>query len=384
MRGAGAGGRASWLTRAGLLWALLSTVGAVPARADALFVQLVGTRTANTAGTTTVITSAVTVFAGDVIVVAFVGDTANATGVTDTRGSTYTQLAAHDVGNGEFYSSIWAAPVTTTLLPGDTITVTSGSTAVRLAAAYDYYGVAVPLVVSTSVNRDFSADFDTGQATGNTGDLMFGLFGSGSGGGFAPTGGSTLRTDLSASNGIVVDTLTTVDMIIPGGGSYGATGMVPAETFWAGELAILRAAAGAPTPTASPTATATPTATRTPTSTATSTATASATATATVTSTTTATAIATATPTATATGSPAATATPTVTTTGTQAATATASASATSVPTSTGTPTALATPTPTATPAATRTPTPVIPEPPAWLLFAVGLAPLLWLARRRR
>jgi uncharacterized repeat protein (TIGR02543 family) len=107
------------------------------------FIGSIGTATANTTGTTLVITPAASVTAGDDIIVTFASDPSQTyeISVSDNAGNTYYQVAS-STSSGNLRSYIFAAYHVNALTTSNAITITHTSVVARAAAANVFRGLA--------------------------------------------------------------------------------------------------------------------------------------------------------------------------------------------------------------------------------------------------
>jgi hypothetical protein len=142
-----------------LLWAALLLSGS-DVYAVATFVKTIGTSTTQSTGTTISVTvPAAGVAAGNSIIVAFGMDgTAGTVSCTDSSGNGY-QVDSSVINSTTKTSRtvICSAHKVTALAPGNTITVTSPSTATRAISAFEFSGLVPRFLLSDSADKKSTA-----------------------------------------------------------------------------------------------------------------------------------------------------------------------------------------------------------------------------------
>lgn len=121
-----------------------------PGAGTGSFVKVVGVAQTEAASSTMQMTVAGVVPVGNTLVVKVAQDfTSGAPTIADTRGNTYTRQRTAATGGSTMRASIYTAPVTTALQPGDTITVTMsvGTVASKCVVVEEYTGLLSPLTL---------------------------------------------------------------------------------------------------------------------------------------------------------------------------------------------------------------------------------------------
>ncbi len=108
----------------------------------ARYVKNIGNVNTKTTGTSLVINVTESVPAGNTIIVRVLTDyTASAATIADSKGNTYTRDRTAPNSGNTMRAAIFSAPITTALVPGDTITITTPSTAAKVAIADEFRGL---------------------------------------------------------------------------------------------------------------------------------------------------------------------------------------------------------------------------------------------------
>lgn len=122
-----------------------------PVVGSATHIQSVGTVSTETAGTSMQVTVSNTVSNGNTLIVRVLTDySASAPTVSDSKGNTYTRDRTAPNSGNTIRAAIYSAPVTTSLVPGDTITITSASVTDRAAAVDEFSGLAASSILDQS------------------------------------------------------------------------------------------------------------------------------------------------------------------------------------------------------------------------------------------
>jgi hypothetical protein len=145
-------------------------------------VQDIGTANSASSAATLTITASAPVAQGDTILLALGGSTTSATiGVADTKGNTYHQDLLFLAGNP---TSIYSAPVTTALVPGDQITVTfTGGTPpiFSIATAVEFAGLVAGALDQTHTDNGLNTSPNSGPTATTTQpkEVLFGVIATG-------------------------------------------------------------------------------------------------------------------------------------------------------------------------------------------------------------
>lgn len=150
-----------------------------PVSGTASFIQLIGSATAITSGTTLVITVPTGgVPIGHTLFVRTAGDhtSAGAT-MADSRGNTYTRDRSAANAGTTMRASLFSCPITTALQEGDTITVTWPSAiSTRVAVVDEFASVLTPTSIDVqNGNSGTSTTPSTNVTTTNANDLLVGM-----------------------------------------------------------------------------------------------------------------------------------------------------------------------------------------------------------------
>ncbi|OGD79729.1 hypothetical protein A2368_03870 [Candidatus Collierbacteria bacterium RIFOXYB1_FULL_49_13] len=113
-----------------------------PVAGTATFVQSVGKASTKTAGTTMSVTVSNTVTVGNTLIVRVVADySAGAPTIADSKGNVYTRDRTAPNSGNTIRASIFSSPITTALVAGDTITITTANVAARTAVVDEFSGL---------------------------------------------------------------------------------------------------------------------------------------------------------------------------------------------------------------------------------------------------
>lgn len=145
-----------------------------PPTGTGTLVKALGTASAATAGTTLTITvPAGGVAIGNTMIVTYTGDFAgSAPSISDARSNAWTRDKSGADGANTLRSAIYSAPVTTALLAGDVITLTSSSLSHRSFAANEFHGILVPTAVDASNASSHNGTSPTTQVVTVTADTL--------------------------------------------------------------------------------------------------------------------------------------------------------------------------------------------------------------------
>lgn len=113
-----------------------------PVAGSAAFVKNVGKTSTKTTGTSMQITLTESVAAGNTLIARVVTDySASASSITDSKGNTYTRDRTAPNSGTTIRAAIFSSPITTALVPGDTITITTPNVAAKAAVVDEFSGL---------------------------------------------------------------------------------------------------------------------------------------------------------------------------------------------------------------------------------------------------
>jgi hypothetical protein len=170
-------------------------------------------------------------------------------GVTDTKGNTWTLVAAIANGTNHAVGLAWCI-VTTQLETTDVVTVDWGGNATcRTVYLDEFSGVSdvTPQDGSGSGSgSSTSPSVALSGSTTNADDLIFAVVGFGGGGAtsFTPDAGWTETNDVRQVDGTVNRNVASVYQVVSATGTYTASGSIPSSQPWTGVIVALKAAAG--------------------------------------------------------------------------------------------------------------------------------------------
>jgi hypothetical protein len=213
-----------------------------PPAGTATFVKNVGTATANVSGTTLTLTvPAGGVAIGHTLIVKVLADyLSSAPTVVDSKGNTYTRDRTSADASNVMRGSVYSCPITSTLVAGDTITITfASSVASRVVSADEFASVLTPTTVDVTNGRTGSSTAPLVSATtANANDLLIGVVGVAGdvSDGFTEDGGNlwTSLTRVGTTGGTAANdrTLDSAYRSVPTAGSYSYQPALGTSSIW--------------------------------------------------------------------------------------------------------------------------------------------------------